>query len=117
MFCTLHASVSILKVFCLGFVLSRRVSQLSKKPYSVYLATLQFPRARRSNMMCRSAHPPTLMSYVSVPFTSQNHTVFKADTTVSELISPKLRESWGLQNKTCVTFSFTEFCNCCPVMP
>lgn len=117
MFCSLHASDSILKVFCLGFVLNSQIPQPSKKPYGADLATFPFPQACRNNIMCRSAHSPTLTSYVSVPFTSQNHAVFKANTAVLELISPKLRESWVLLNKTWVTFSFTEFCNCCLVMP
>lgn len=44
--------------------------------------------------------PHTLLSYGKAPFTLQNCAVFMANTAVSELISPELLESWGLQNKT-----------------
>lgn len=93
MFCSLHASVSILKVFCLGFVLNGQTPQPGKKPYRADLATFPFSQACKSNMMCRPAHSPTLTSYVSVPFTFQNHAVFKANTAWVDL--PKVKRVMG----------------------
>lgn len=73
-------------------VLHCKQNKTKQKNYQADLGTLVFPQACRAKVARRSG-PHTVLNYVSVPFTSQNCSVFMANIAVSELISTELLES------------------------